>query len=187
MYLILDRFIHTLSEAIVRKTWISNNLPENNFVPWDEVGPKFRYAKQANKPTETQNFSKCIYCILSSCGCSYIFHGLLYSQKKIILAMDFSQRLLQESLRTNLKIHLSFSPFYQFSRSLFQALRWWEKRERVEDEKEKGGRKGRRGGKKGKRRFPRSFFSCLHFLNSTDPTISEPGTCGSDLRQQSLW
>ena len=27
--------------------------------------------------------------------------------------MDFSQRLLQESLRTNLKIHLSFSPFYQ--------------------------------------------------------------------------
>ena len=27
--------------------------------------------------------------------------------------MDFSQRLLQESLRTNFKIHLSFSPFYQ--------------------------------------------------------------------------
>ena len=55
---------------------------------------------------------------------SYIFHGLLYSQKKIIMALDFSQRLLQKSLRTKFKrkIHLSFSTFCQFSSSLFQAL-----------------------------------------------------------------
>ena len=40
------------------------------------------------------------------------------------MAMDFSQPLLQKSLKTNFKIHLSFSAFCQFSRSLFQALRY---------------------------------------------------------------
>ena len=84
------------------------------------------------------------------------------------MSMDFSQRLLQESLRTNLKIHLFFLPFYQFSRSLFLQS--------VEDAKEKGGRKGGAGREKEEKgSFLLVFFLVCAFSNSTDPTISEPG------------
>ena len=128
--------------------------------------------KQTN-PQKLRIFKNIITVFFLPAG-SYIFHGLLYSQKKIIMAMDFSQRLLQESLRTNLKIHPSFLPFYQFSpasRSLFLQS--------VEDAKAKGGRKGGRGGKKGKKRFPPGFFSCLRFLKFYGPDCLGAGLAES--------
>ena len=43
-----------------------------------------------------------------------------------------------------------------------------------EDAKEQGTRKVGGAGKR--KKFPAGLFSCLRFLNSADPTISEPGT-----------
>ena len=46
-----------------------------------------------------------------------------------------------------------------------------------EDAKEKGTRKVGGAGKSPRSsQFPPVLFSCLRFLNSVDPTISEPGT-----------
>ena len=58
--------------------------------------------------------------------------------------------------------------------SLFQALRWWGRRESERHVK------SWRGCKKEERRpsspqFPPVLFSCSCFMNSADPTISEPG------------
>ena len=39
-----------------------------------------------------------------------------------------------------------------------------------------GREKGKRKGEKASPQFPPVLFSCLRFLNSADPTISEPGT-----------
>ena len=81
--------------------------------------------------------------------------------------MDFSQRLLQESLRTNLKIHPSFLPFYQFSPAVACSSRVWRMRKR------KAGERGGGAGKKEKRSFLLVFFLVCAFSNSTDPTVSE--------------
>ena len=52
--------------------------------------------------------------------------------------------------------------------SLFQAVRWWGRRESERYAKSWRGGAGW---------FPPVFFfSCSRFLNSADPTISEPGT-----------
>ena len=128
--------------------------------------------KQTN-PQKLRIFKNVITVFFLSAGI-YIFHGLLYSQKKIIMAMDFSQRLLQESLRTNLKIHLSFSgPFYQFSPAVACSSRVWRMRKR------KAGERGGGAGKKEKRSFLLVFFLVCAFSNSTDPTVSEPGSAES--------
>ena len=135
-----------------------------------------RFIHMQNKQTNPQKlriFKNVITVFFLPAG-SYIFHGLLYSQKKkIIMAMDFSQRLLQESLRTNLRYIFPFYvyPSVQLSRSLFLQS--------VEDAKEKGGRKGGRGGKKEKGSFLLVFFLVCAFSNSTDPTVSEPGSAES--------
>ena len=106
--------------------------------------------KQTN-PQKLRIFKNVITVFFLPAG-SYIFHGLLYSQKKIIMAMDFSQRLLQESLRTNLKIHPSFLPFYQFSPAVACSSRVWRMRKR------KAGERGGGAGKKEKRSFLLVFF-----------------------------
>lgn len=127
--------------------------------------------KQTN-PQKLRIFKNVITVFFLPAG-SYIFHGLLYSQKKIIMAMDFSQRLLQESLRTNLKIHPSFLPFYQFSPAVACSSRVWRMRKR------KAGESGGRGGKKGKKKFPPGFFSCLRFLKFYGPDCLGAGSAES--------
>ena len=121
--------------------------------------------KQTN-PQKLRIFKNVITVFFLPAG-SYIFHGLPYSQKKIIMAMDFSQRLLQESLRTNLKIHHPFLPFYQFSPAVACSSRVWRMRKR------KAGERGGGAGKKEKRSFLLVFFPVCAFSNSTDPTVSE--------------
>lgn len=123
--------------------------------------------KQTN-PQKLRIFKNVITVFFLPAG-SYIFHGLLYSQKKIIMAMDFSQRLLQESLRTNLKIHPSFLPFYQFSPAVACSSRVWRMRKRKAGER--GGGAGREKRKKEVSSW--CFFLVCAFSNSTDPTVSE--------------
>ena len=127
--------------------------------------------KQTN-PQKLRIFKNVITVFFLPAG-SYIFHGLLYSQKKIIMAMDFSQRLLQESLRTNLKIHPSFLPFYQFSPAVACSSRVWRMRKR------KAGERGGGAGKKEKRSFLLVFFSCLRFLKFYGPDCLGAGSAES--------
>ena len=54
---------------------------------------------------------------------------------------------------------------------LLQALRWWGRHERKRHPKSWGPNPN-----PSSPQVPSFLFSCLHFLNSADPTISEPGT-----------
>ena len=65
--------------------------------------------------------------------------------------------------------------------SLFQALRQWGRRKRKRHANSWRGEKEEKDGREtppslSPCQFPPVLFSCLHFLNSADPTISEPGT-----------
>lgn len=70
-------------------------------------------------------------------------------------------------------IHLSFLPFYQFSPAVACSSRVWKMRKR------KAGGKGGGAGKKDKGSFLLGFFLVCAFSNSTDPTVSEPGSAES--------
>ena len=58
--------------------------------------------------------------------------------------------------------------------SLFQALRWWGRRESERHVKSWRGWK-KEGRRPSSPQFPPVLFSCSCFMNSADPTISEPG------------
>ena len=139
--------------------------------------------KQTN-PQKLRIFNNVITVFFLPVG-SYIFHGLLYSQKKLLWPWIFHSGSSRSLWGPTLKYIFPFHPFTSPvpGSQIVGKARKYGRCERG-GAKEKGGRKGARGGKKGKRKFPPGFFSCLHFLNSTDPTISEPGTMWN-MRQQS--
>jgi len=69
-----------------------------------------------------------------------------------------------KGLSINSTVEAKRRPTFMGQDSLFQAPRWW------------GRGESKRHAKRGAGQFPLVLFSCLGFLNSAGPTISEPGT-----------